>query len=268
MFNWCFDAFIWRLFPMTLSGQGQLVNENGPCPNAKWQASRNFPWHYLIPTGDLKVQSARVGINRFDRYQINKSWQDVFWCFMEPTVYTLSSYPWRHGTAAKLPRCLATMAGLLATIELCLGPCDAWIKERNLEEVNTSKLVAMNIATASLFFFFRGEILGEGKGLKHWGSWVEWSGWVRFGKCQVHDQANKRPFTSKMVRDSPFSFVKGGNFTSVHLRLLLGSWGNRCRYGVPLPTTLGLRHTRWVWKNGLIYGSDGLIQGHAPVIII
>eukprot|EP00434_Breviolum_minutum_P040587 symbB.v1.2.036067.t1/scaffold5008.1/size31855/1 len=38
----------------------------------------------------------------------------------------------------ELPRCLATMAGLLATIELCLGPCDAWIKERNLEEVNTS----------------------------------------------------------------------------------------------------------------------------------
>ena len=119
-------------------------------------------------------------------------------------------------------------------------------------------------------FFWGREILGEGKGLKHWGSWVEWSGWVRFGKCQVHDQANKRPFTSKMVRDSPFtpfSFVKGGNFTSVHSRLLLGSWGNRCRYGVPLPTTLGLRHTRWVWKNGLIYGSDGLIQGHAPVII-
>ena len=179
MFNWCFDAFIWRLFPMTLSGQGQLVNENDPCQNAKWQASRNFPWHYLIPTGDLKVQSARVGINRFDRYQMNKSWQDVFWCFMEPTVYTLSSYPWRHGTAAKLPRCLATMAGLLATIELCLGPCDAWIKERNLEEVNTSKLVAMNIATASLFFFGGGNF-GRGKRaqtLRKLGG-VEWLGQV------------------------------------------------------------------------------------------
>ena len=73
------------------------------------------------------------------------------------------------------------MAGLLATIELCLGPCDAWIKERNLEEVNTSNLVAMNIATATVFF--RGKFWEREKDLNI--EEVGWSGVIGqvFGKC-------------------------------------------------------------------------------------